>query len=150
MDGIADRRKRRGAQPDTENESQDAEAAVPAVAHDRELRLAVMAAAEAVGGVGEPVLMECAGQPNGGEEREPCREGAAAADQLRDQEDQRGEAADPGADQRERPARRGDGALFARHLDADRQAGQHRGGDGEFFERAAPRIHAQDDKRFRR
>ena len=127
-----------------------AEAAVPAVAHDRELRRAIMAAAETVGSVGQPVLVECAGQCDAGEQREPSRDRAAAAQQLRDQEDQRGEAADPGADQRERPARRGDGTLFTRHLDADRQAGQHRGGDGEFFERAAPRIHAQDDKRFPR
>src|SRR5712671_3123414 len=118
MKWIADRGKRGGAQPDTEHETENAETAVPAVAHDREFRLAVIAAAEPVGGVSKTVLVERARQRDAGEHREPRRHGAAATEQLGDQEGERGEPADPGPNQRKRPARGGDHTLFARHLDA--------------------------------
>jgi hypothetical protein len=61
MDRVADRRERRGAQPNAEQQRQNAERAVPAVAHDRELLVAVAAAAEPVDRVGEPVLVKGAG-----------------------------------------------------------------------------------------
>src|SRR5258707_9296868 len=142
MKWFADGGQRGGAEPDTEEESENAETAVPAVAHDREFRLAVIAAAEPVGGVGEPVLVERAGQRDADEHREPRRHGTAATEQLGDQEGERSETADAGADQRKRPARGGDRTLFARHLDAGRQARQHRSGDGELLKQTAPRIHA--------
>src|ERR1700716_3397870 len=100
MKWIADRGQRHGAQPDAEYESENAETAVPAVAHDRELCLAVIAAAESIGGVSKTVLVEGAGQRDADEHREPRRHGTAATEQLGDQEGERGETADPGADQR--------------------------------------------------
>ena len=59
---IADCRDRGRAQPDAEHERDNAVGAMSAVAHDRQLALAVTAAAEPVGRVGEPVLMQRAGR----------------------------------------------------------------------------------------
>ena len=147
MDRLADRGERGGAQPDAEDEGDAAKAAEPAVAHDGELGVAPVAAAKPVGGVGEAILMQSAGQREAGGNREECGHGIAASGQLGGQKRQRAKPTDPGPDQRKRPARGGDRAI-RRHASADRQPGQQLGGDGEFVERPLACIHARDHKRF--
>ena len=80
---AGDRGERRGAQADAENERQYAEDAAAAVAHDGELLGRVIAAAEPVGGVGEPILVQRAGDehagPDGDQRRRQRRQPQRAA-----------------------------------------------------------------------
>ena len=112
-----------------------------AVAGQTTIAVAGLAAAKAVGGVGEAILMEGAGHREPGGDREQRRRGDAAAHELGGQKGQRSNGADPGPDQRKCPARSGYLTLGGwRH--ADWQPGQDGGGDGEFVERPAWRIHS--------
>src|SRR5204863_7968968 len=107
---------------DAKDRRENGETAMAAVAHDRELGFAIMAPAEPVGGVGQPVLVERAGQRDASENREQRRNGTAAAEQLGEQEGERGHRADAGADQWERPTRGGYHALLAGRFLAGWQA----------------------------
>ena len=111
---------------------------MPAVAHDLELRLARVAAAEAVGDVGEPVLVQRAGHDGAGAERQ-CRGskvGYADGPQAETQQSHR--RADQRADHRKHPVRAheicGNRAIGMRH----RQPRQERDGGFEIVE---PFIH---------
>ena len=86
MDQIAELGERRGTQPDARDEGEHAECAVPAVAHDGELCVAIVPAAKPVGGIGKPVLMQRPGQDEAGEHRDQRRRPAAEPDQLRQEE----------------------------------------------------------------
>ena len=121
--------ERRGAQPDAEDEREDAVGAVPAVAHDRQLLLAVAAAAEPVGGVGEPVLVQRAG------ERKPAATSASSAATATAEPEQSAPKTAPARRVTPIPAPTAGNAQPAaamapssrRCLHADRQPGQHRG-----------------------
>ena len=140
---IADRRDRGRAQSDAEHQRDDAVSAMRAVAHDRELALAIPAAAEPVGRVGEPVLVQRAGRGDAGGDREQRGRPDRQAEQPGDKKRDGAQRADAASDQRESPAGSGDRAGLGR-LRRERKSGQHAGGDREFVNQAAPRVHVAE------
>ncbi len=119
-----------GAQTHAQHQCQSAKCTKPAVAHDRELGFAVATAGEPVDGVGEAVLVQCAGQREPAQQSEQrCRPGTKT-EKLGEQQDEGRDRADAGANQREGPGGIGEPAAFGcRH--GYRDAGQKAGGDGK-------------------
>src|SRR5271170_4175612 len=103
--GMRARQARQRADADQKRDRQggDAVNADVAVAHDLEFLLAALAAAKAVGGVGEPVLMQTAGDQHrrrDGERRgRPWRQSGAMSEPVNESADD----ADHEAGKRKRP-----------------------------------------------
>jgi len=101
--GVADPGEGGGAQDNAQHDRHDAESPVPAVAHDRQPLLPIMAADQPVGRVGEAVLVQCSGQDNTAEHRQDGRRPIAEPEQPDEEKSQCRHPADPGADQRKGP-----------------------------------------------
>ncbi len=128
--GLGEARDGVGADQQRDGERADAVGADPAVAHDRELPLARVAAAEAVGGVGEPVLMQAAGDEERRGDRQHRRRPGKQHQSVRDRIDQCGDQPDHEARQRKRPGAARHRAVFGR-MPRQRQPRQEHDGGGE-------------------
>ncbi len=118
-------RERAPSQHEGDDERAGAEGADAAVAHDRELLLAVLAAAETVGGIGEPVLVQAAGGDQRRRERERGAAAAAARTEMRSSRPAR--RSRPRARRRSaRPSSRARGRRRRSARDRQRQAGGER------------------------
>ena len=102
---IAEVRQRGDAQNEGQNERADAIGADPAVTHDLELALARRAAAEAVGDVGQSVLVQGAGNGHGGRNRKRRGGQRRQMQALRNPIDAGADQPDRGADNRRGPER---------------------------------------------
>ena len=102
---IRNRRQRGKFRGKTHQQDQRAVGAEPAVAHDLQLGLAVAAAAETVGDVGEAVLVQRAGQDRAGAERQRRRGQIRHADVRRPRQIKSHHRADQRADHRKHPVR---------------------------------------------
>ncbi len=78
----------------------------PAVFHDRQAVRCIAAAAQAIGGVGKPVLMQRAGDEHGGQQRQQAGD-EARPELCGQQQDQGSDQADELADERKIPRRCG-------------------------------------------
>jgi hypothetical protein len=92
--------------------------------------ITIMAADEAVGGVGKTVFVQCPGQDNTGEHRQECCRPIPEAEQLGQQKSECRNTTDSGADQRESPGCIGEppGAACRRH---NRDPGEKSGRNSE-------------------
>ena len=124
--------QRRDLCDDHDREGDGAVGAEPAVAHDLELAVAVAASAETVGDVGQPVLVECAGEPDDDPDGQRCRDGGRHPAPGESAEHERPRAADAEADQGEEPHRGGEtwrchaGFVVDARVPRDGQARQER------------------------
>ena len=100
---VERRGQRADAQDKRERDGDRAIGADAAVAHDLELPLARRAAAETIGDVGEPVLVQRPGREDERGCREPCAKKQRQAEQRGDAKDQRADEADHDAGDRRRP-----------------------------------------------
>src|SRR4051794_13127143 len=100
---IANGRDRSRTQSKAEHERDNAISAMSTVAHDRQFALAIAAAAESVGRVGEPVLMQRAGHRKTGGNREQRSRADREAEQPGSKKDDGAQCADAASDQRESP-----------------------------------------------
>ena len=121
---IAEVRQRGDPQHERQNERADAEGADPAVMHDLELALARRAAAEAVGDVGQPILMQTAGNDQRCRDRKHrCRQ-RRKVQRLREPIDARTDQADGYSDNGRSPQRLRQLAFGDRRSMRKRQARQ--------------------------
>ena len=121
---VERRRERADAQDEGERQRDGAVGADAAVAHDVELHRPRRAAAEAVGDVGEAVLVQGAGR---GDERRRRQAGAherGQAEESRQRERERADKADRGAGDGRRPGEAVDVERRARAGIADGNAGE--------------------------
>ena len=102
----------------------DAVGADAAVAHDLELALPRIAAAETVRGVGEAVLVQAAGHGERRRDRKRRRDPWRRSDLVGDRIDHRGDQRDEDAGQREGPGRARNIGAGGRRRARDRQPGQ--------------------------
>ena len=114
-----------------DRERADAVGADPAVAHDVELALARVAAAEAVGGVGEPVLMQAAGDEERRGDRQRRRRPGKQHQSVRDRIDHRRDQPDDKARERKRPGAARHRAVL-RRMPRQRQPRQEQDSGGQF------------------
>ena len=128
---VERRGQRANAQDERERERERAIGADAAVAHDLELPGARRAAAEAVGDVGEPILVQ---RPGHGDERRRCKSRAkeqGQAEQRGEPKDQRADESDRDAGDRRRPGDAANVERRGRPRPAHAQAGEKAQGIGD-------------------
>ena len=121
---VERRGQRADAQDERKRERDRAVGADAAVAHDLELHRPRRAAAETVGDIGEPVLMQRAGQGDERRRRQRSAKEQGQAEQRRQREDERADETDSGAGDRRRPGDAAQVERRSRPRPADAEAGE--------------------------